>query len=1643
MPAIDPDDIDKVVAPLLSVRDLMIARQNASVRRGSIRILTLPEEIEAATSALSEDERDNILRTRAKKTTPVLFQNARTKDVFTSLREAEENLDPLAPVVNRYKTVGGRIVNFEANGPYQNNLIFYILQREAAAGHNVSIEEKFWQHPPSDAEKARSALESFVNRQDVFAIPRDDKTRTYEVIRDGVALSKDEITDLFAIQGDVSGPIAKRTIGLLAERELAVQKKAIFAFSLDAGEKDDRILVEQSYALREQAIREAFKTQDAKTVNAMIQAMTEGSGLINPALLEEQRQGMLGMTKFWQQQLDEVEKAIAERGDMKSAARIKLELRRKDLRGRIESIRREAEDVQRQIQRGEMVVSNRGGRVFDINRLDLTDPEILESLRTGKALPQTAAKYYKAESIQQSRAVFESIRTKYIDALFERVKDRGITREQLEHSIPHIDIITPLSNLKPQAVQAESGIFTSEIQHTAPLFSDIEDITANLGLYGIDLSKPERSYDYVERLLAGYHEQAADKIKSSNIEGVLNAVHEMIDEARREAGPDSEETIHKLNRFAQEINDWAASGIPISESDYLSKTFMSQIAERLTKKKPNYEVPRIPLPGIRAHMKTAFLTEFTPVELARARGFKPGTPEYQAEVERMVKSMKSQKLRWDDVHRQWVVGDLDAGAFRYVWGGSDLDDLMAGRIFHLQSAIDGQQGIRIAFSRNPKDRGELSFMELDETSKIPDEAFRYYNNLIDRQEALRRSGVRFGMLEQQAARAQNVYNAHETYRRLLVGGQIPDISFEQFLQHFKNGRYRDLLLDQPATTKQFNEMVSAANVYGERGIRGIKRALKQAEPERIQSIREKAQSVRENLAEVTRDLEQERAGIFGQGVFTQEEWDPVFQRMVRHQRTLDKLNDRWLNYAYLHKDGTYRVVQNGKEVGKHAVFVPEWGAKEGERGVADELLGKPLELKLSAKESGLLADALKRGLNVSLSNQFLLGQYRNFRDVVNVVMTQAAAVIDQHPELKQTLKYTNKDGQLVDLDTLLTNEKAIDMITKDMTDARATITNAINSTSEALYKFMYDNKIKVDEVLFDQRIGTSKIAREALRNAINKINATLPEEQHIDESFFKSTDDFYKRISEMAVNRKIEMAKDTSFVGDILRGKTFSSEIQAQAHGLIEAVREGRELSPLQRLSLNPNEEANIAGLRYLHSVVSPLDEAEREQRISDIMLAAVKRQRATGHGGDIFLHNLEASPGLPTLRDFYRQALEKEMGPIRERLSAASSPRELLEAYESLGGIPGRGDIPDTIMAHPETLKAWLEKSHEILSGAEREGAPLLGSEDQLTMIQSLLKRTIEKLDPRSATKKSDVWSSYFLSTDQTKQEEALDAWERLQKAFSHRELNDLFSRANIDSIKVRHFGAEKTLDELNAKAKRLMASTDLDGADRRFMALAYHRRANEIIDSMSNLSQASRARLSSKVNFASFVTDRSRSYAPSIDIDEIFSFGDYAPFARRADARLPEVIMRKTAAERARIAATNIRTGEAFKELRSMWESNKTFKYTGYAAGAMVAVGLMRMTRDKLRGHPEVEGPPNLPGGSFYENPVPQYQSRNDIVNNINSQSSSQNGVTYTIRARGKNPERFLDQVKGITNTNVSGSIYKAQTPGYNYSDVASMYT
>jgi hypothetical protein len=109
------------------------------------------------------------------------------------------------------------------------------------------------------------------------------------------------------------------------------------------------------------------------------------------------------------------------------------------------------------------------------------------------------------------------------------------------------------------------------------------------------------------------------------------------------------------------------------------------------------------------------------------------------------------------------------------------------------------------------------------------------------------------------------------------------------------------------------------------------------------------------------------------------------------------------------------------------------------------------------------------------------------------------------------------------------------------------------------------------------------------------------------------------------------------------------------------------------------------------------------------------------------------------------------------------------------------------------------------------------------------------------------------------------------------------------------------------------------------------------------------------------------------------------------------------------------------------------KLFRRGAVAVGGAVAFSTLYQ-KFKDRTPEDMEGPPLLPGGSFYEKRPGQYSQ-----NIMNNSQSGQNGVTYKVRATGNfDVNQLSSSMQGVTGANVSSTSY--QTRGYRRSDPVS---
>lgn len=123
---------------------------------------------------------------------------------------------------------------------------------------------------------------------------------------------------------------------------------------------------------------------------------------------------------------------------------------------------------------------------------------------------------------------------------------------------------------------------------------------------------------------------------------------------------------------------------------------------------------------------------------------------------------------------------------------------------------------------------------------------------------------------------------------------------------------------------------------------------------------------------------------------------------------------------------------------------------------------------------------------------------------------------------------------------------------------------------------------------------------------------------------------------------------------------------------------------------------------------------------------------------------------------------------------------------------------------------------------------------------------------------------------------------------------------------------------------------------------------------------------------------------------------------------------------------------TGGTIEGIKTMF-GRKTFRYGAAAVGGAVAFSALYQ-KFKDRSPEDLQGPPLLPGGSFYENKQGQYKQ-----NIINSSQSGQNGVTYRVRATGKfDVNELSSSMQGVTGANVNSTSY--QSRGYQRTDPVS---
>jgi hypothetical protein len=105
-----------------------------------------------------------------------------------------------------------------------------------------------------------------------------------------------------------------------------------------------------------------------------------------------------------------------------------------------------------------------------------------------------------------------------------------------------------------------------------------------------------------------------------------------------------------------------------------------------------------------------------------------------------------------------------------------------------------------------------------------------------------------------------------------------------------------------------------------------------------------------------------------------------------------------------------------------------------------------------------------------------------------------------------------------------------------------------------------------------------------------------------------------------------------------------------------------------------------------------------------------------------------------------------------------------------------------------------------------------------------------------------------------------------------------------------------------------------------------------------------------------------------------------------------------------------------------------HKLFKGGAIAGAGLVAFSAVYQ-KFKDRTPEDVQGPPLLPGGSFYDRDPNRYSQ--EILGN--SRQSSGNGVTYRVRAIGNfNPEELSNSIEGLTGANVNSTPY--QSRGFN---------
>jgi len=105
-----------------------------------------------------------------------------------------------------------------------------------------------------------------------------------------------------------------------------------------------------------------------------------------------------------------------------------------------------------------------------------------------------------------------------------------------------------------------------------------------------------------------------------------------------------------------------------------------------------------------------------------------------------------------------------------------------------------------------------------------------------------------------------------------------------------------------------------------------------------------------------------------------------------------------------------------------------------------------------------------------------------------------------------------------------------------------------------------------------------------------------------------------------------------------------------------------------------------------------------------------------------------------------------------------------------------------------------------------------------------------------------------------------------------------------------------------------------------------------------------------------------------------------------------------------------------------------NKLFKRTAIAGAGLVAFSALYQ-KFKDRTPEDVQGPPLLPGGSFYDRDPNRYSQ--EIL--ANSRQSGPNGVTYRVRAIGNfNADELSSSIEGLTGADVNSTTY--QSRGFN---------